>query len=229
MESSILVMSKAAGGNEFQVENIREEKLRLCHVSFNTLWSDLSLSQYFVSHIGCQRGLSWFKSPSQTQVSPPSGQLPPFICQAWHFVVWNISLLSLGHLSQLCCLPVSFVYLLTGIAWDKENAPDLGWKQLSKKPKHQCAINTILIPNTKHSIVTATEKKWILLLLKPGEPATLNCASLPLLTVFHHKMPFFKIRLWCFYHSFLSSSIYIMEKKTTHSGATSSLVAKAFT
>lgn len=54
---SILDMSKTAGGNEFQVKNPRKEKLGLCHVSFNTLWSDLSLSQPFMPHTGCQKGL----------------------------------------------------------------------------------------------------------------------------------------------------------------------------
>lgn len=55
---SILGMSKTAGGNEFQVKNTRKEKLGLCHVPFNTFWSDLFLSQPFVPHIRCQKCLS---------------------------------------------------------------------------------------------------------------------------------------------------------------------------
>lgn len=43
-------------------------------------------------------------------------ELPLFKYWPSHSMVWNIPLLSLGPLSQLCSLPASFVYFLIGRA-----------------------------------------------------------------------------------------------------------------
>lgn len=69
----------------------------------------------------CTPPADWCQSPlPQPRSAALQGSSSQFIYQAWCSMMWDIPLVSSGHLSQLCFLPGSFVNLLTGRAEDKE-------------------------------------------------------------------------------------------------------------
>lgn len=71
--------------------------------------------------------------------------LAQFYCQAWHYIIWNIPLENLGHLSQLCLLPAS----CPPICFHAQ------WRQSMKQRKPWCCANTVH-QYTKHWCVIST-------------------------------------------------------------------------
>lgn len=96
-------------------------------------------------------------SPFPSTDQPPSRQLPQFIHWAWHSMVGNIPLASLGQQLWLWSLPV-FLHLLTGGEWDSEKSLTQS-KHCSATTKASRVINIILILNPKRSTVPAPKKK----------------------------------------------------------------------
>lgn len=100
--------------------------------------------------------------PALKQCPVPPGQLPPVYTLGMTFYNVNHPFGSLVSCSGR--LPPSFLYLLTGRAWNSER-PWLGVS--TTYLKYQYFINIILIQNPKQSSVPSTKKKINSIPVKP--------------------------------------------------------------
>lgn len=77
-----------------------------------------------------------------------------FYCWAWHHLVWNIPLVSLGQLSWLC--PLSSSYALPASLLRSRN-DCLSISTAHQYLRYQCVISTVSVPNS--NIIQAAMKK----------------------------------------------------------------------
>ena len=100
--------------------------------------------------------------PSQSLNSDPPlpANSSQFIYWAWHHMVWNTALASLGQLPWLCPLPA--LVPLQPSCWlgmRSWKILDLVQKLLSNNWKYQCVTNVLLLLNPRHNTIPATRKK----------------------------------------------------------------------
>jgi len=103
-------------------------------------------------------------------ITPNIPLSPSFYWWAWHHMLWDIPLVSWGHLFQLGLLPISCAppaYSLAGHC-EKQKRPWHNVSAVQQQLKHPCVINTVLDTNPKHSTIQATRKKINSSLAKTG-------------------------------------------------------------
>lgn len=94
-----------------------------------------------------------------------------FYCSAWHHMVWDVPLVSWGHLSQLHPLPASCALPACMLArHGKLKNPWLSVSAAQQPLKHWYVANIILILNSKRNTMSATRKKMN---SAPAKPKTL--------------------------------------------------------
>lgn len=104
-----------------------------------------------------------------------------------HHVLWDIPLVTLGHVSWLCPLPTSFSFpisLMVGQC-EKQKHPWFCVSTPQQQQKHQCVINTVWVTNPTYELLW---RKWNLYERKPAhsckflEPFGKKCLQLHHLT-----------------------------------------------
>lgn len=91
----------------------------------------------------------------------PAKLSPRFYCWVWCHVIWNVPLVSWGHLSHLYSLTVScapLAYSLVGQC-EKQKRPLFCVSTAQQYIKHPCIINIVFITNPKFRTIKATMKK----------------------------------------------------------------------
>lgn len=163
-------LTPAPLGSERQSEQVKVEN---SHVEIKTgkvkAWhtnnknSLLPMGRQVFSHFQGSRAMEEWLGKTNANIpkiphSHPS--LPRFIYWAWCHTIWNVTLVSCGHLSCSCLLPTSHVPPVLPV-WQYEKQERLyesPAQQLGKK-KNLYIINHVFSTNLKHSPIPATVKK----------------------------------------------------------------------
>lgn len=138
--------------------------------------------------------------PVSPQATATLGKkLPPFYCRVWHYMIWNIILVSLGQLS--CWIPSQPLghpqpTYGWGAKWENTR-PWICTTTTQQNTKHWCVTTTVLVTNSKPSTVQGTVEKtpcqpamvWHLknileVLVLPSPPKSC-CSDMNLFLSFH--------------------------------------------